>query len=125
MRSSWRPTSTACLKRVAAVAGGRPPPGALPEPVATADDRVPAGALVLLGDNTDNSYDSRQAGYFATTHVLGTVLRPRPPGRSERRGTAAFREAGERPDQDLCLPRQAPCRVTSHEIFDVVSSGDL
>lgn len=66
------------IKRVAAVAGDRPPPGALPEPYATADGSVPPGALVLLGDNTHNSYDSREVGYFPTTHVLGTVLRPRP-----------------------------------------------
>ncbi|WP_432045761.1 S26 family signal peptidase [Streptomyces asiaticus] len=66
------------IKRVAAVAGDRPPPGALPEPYATADGSVPPGSLVLLGDNTHNSYDSREAGYFPTTHVLGTVLRPRP-----------------------------------------------
>ncbi|MEE4591205.1 S26 family signal peptidase [Streptomyces sp. DSM 41524] len=66
------------IKRVAAVAGDRPPPGALPEPYATAGGSVPPGALVLLGDNTHNSYDSREAGYFPTTHVLGAVLRPRP-----------------------------------------------
>ncbi|WP_445521066.1 S26 family signal peptidase [Streptomyces sp. NEAU-174] len=66
------------IKRVAAVAGDRPPPGALPEPYA-AGGPVPPGALVLLGDNTHNSYDSREAGYFPTAHVLGTVLRPRPP----------------------------------------------
>ncbi|WP_206311623.1 S26 family signal peptidase [Streptomyces sp. DASNCL29] len=66
------------IKRVAAVAGDRPPPGALPEPYATAGGSVPPGALVLLGDNTHNSYDSREAGYFPTAHVLGTVLRPRP-----------------------------------------------
>ncbi len=66
------------IKRVAAVAGDRPPPGALPEPYATAGGSVPPGALILLGDNTHNSYDSREAGYFPTTHVLGTVLGPRP-----------------------------------------------
>ncbi|MCQ8187049.1 S26 family signal peptidase [Streptomyces rugosispiralis] len=65
------------IKRVAAVAGDRPPPGALPAPYAT-DGPVPPGALVLLGDNTHNSYDSREAGYFPAAHVLGTVLRPRP-----------------------------------------------
>ncbi|ASQ99511.1 S26 family signal peptidase [Streptomyces sp. 11-1-2] len=66
------------IKRVAAVAGDRPPPGALPEPDAATGGCVPPGTLVLLGDNTHNSYDSRQTGYFPASHVLGTVIRPRP-----------------------------------------------
>ncbi|GIH15074.1 hypothetical protein Raf01_32460 [Rugosimonospora africana] len=58
------------IKRVAAVPGDPTPPvPGLP------GGTVPAGALVLLGDNQRSSFDSRQIGYFPLARVLGTVLR--------------------------------------------------
>ncbi|MEU5424880.1 S26 family signal peptidase [Streptomyces olivoreticuli] len=64
------------IKRVAAVAGDPLPPG-VPASSAADGGRVPPGALVLIGDNAHNSYDSRQAGFFPAARVLGTVLRTR------------------------------------------------
>jgi signal peptidase I len=63
------------IKRVVAMPGDRTPPvPGLPGGV------VPAGALVLLGDNRRSSYDSRQIGYFPLARVLGTVVHaPAPP----------------------------------------------
>jgi signal peptidase I len=36
---------------------------------------VPPGKLVLLGDNPEWSYDSRQVGYFPGERLLGIVVR--------------------------------------------------
>lgn len=35
---------------------------------------VPPGVVVLLGDNAEVSYDSRQAGFFPLDRVLGPVV---------------------------------------------------
>ncbi|MFD6021750.1 S26 family signal peptidase [Streptomyces sp. NPDC060286] len=35
---------------------------------------MPPGAVVLLGDNPENGFDSRLVGYFPVERVLGTVL---------------------------------------------------
>jgi signal peptidase I len=58
------------IKRVAAVPGD-PVPASVPEN----DTLVPSGRLVLLGDNTASSYDSRRAGYFTADTLLGVVVR--------------------------------------------------
>ncbi|WP_222853773.1 S26 family signal peptidase [Fodinicola acaciae] len=60
------------LKRVAA-APGDPVPAQVR--AAVRDERVPAGQLVVLGDNAAHSTDSRQFGYVAVSRVLGVVLR--------------------------------------------------
>jgi type IV secretory pathway protease TraF len=63
------------IKRVAAVPGD-PRPGAwLPATRPPAEAQVPAGKLVLLGDNPDWSNDSRQMGYFPAERLLGVVVR--------------------------------------------------
>ncbi|WP_374196111.1 S26 family signal peptidase [Streptomyces sp. TS71-3] len=43
---------------------------------------MPPGRVVLLGDNTAASVDSRQLGFFPLGDVLGVVTRslPRPEG---------------------------------------------
>ncbi|MFJ6195511.1 S26 family signal peptidase [Micromonospora sp. NPDC092111] len=61
------------IKRVAAVPGDPVPP--VPALRAVAGERVPPGRLVLLGDNTSASLDSRQLGYFPLDRTLGTVRR--------------------------------------------------
>jgi signal peptidase I len=37
---------------------------------------VPAGKLVVLGDNTARSLDSREIGYIPAERLLGVMLRP-------------------------------------------------
>ena len=58
------------VKRAAAVAGD-PVPDGVPE-----TGPVPAGKLVLIGDNTEPGYDSRRIGYFEATTLLGVMIRP-------------------------------------------------
>ncbi|MFE0153910.1 signal peptidase I [Nonomuraea sp. NPDC059007] len=54
------------IKRVAALPGDH---------IAQRRDAVPEGMVFLLGDNAAHSYDSREAGYFALSHVRGKVVR--------------------------------------------------
>ncbi|MFJ3953839.1 S26 family signal peptidase [Streptomyces libani] len=74
------------IKRLAALPGDPVPeamlsasPFARPNP-----PRVPAGSLVLLGDNPQNSVDSRQFGFYPAERVLGTVVGPLKPARARR-----------------------------------------
>jgi signal peptidase I len=63
------------IKRVAAVPGDPRPEACLPATPEPAEAQVPAGKLVLLGDNPDWSNDSRQMGYFPAGRLLGVVVR--------------------------------------------------
>jgi signal peptidase I len=64
------------IKRVAALPG-EPPPAAVTNAVARiAEPVVPAGKLVVLGDNPARSLDSRHFGYIPAERVLGVVIRP-------------------------------------------------
>jgi signal peptidase I len=60
------------VKRIAGLPGQ-----VVPSEVARSvpDATVPAGQLILLGDNTADSIDSRTAGCYAGDRVLGIVLR--------------------------------------------------
>lgn len=80
------------VKRVAAIPGD-PAPGFLPAWTRDHTGRVPAGHVVLLGDNPDASRDSRHYGPVRTERVLGVVLHrlPRRRARSARWGTARCR----------------------------------
>lgn len=62
--------SSRVVKRIAAVAGD-----ARPAQVEAAGSMVPPGSLVLLGDNPEQSADSRLYGYVSTNTVVGVVLR--------------------------------------------------
>ena len=64
-------------------AGGARPGEPTPALVLTAaapgaEPMVPAGKLVVLGDNLDGSLDSRLLGYIAAERVLGIVVRALP-----------------------------------------------
>lgn len=67
------------IKRVAAVPGDPVPRAAVPALSTVPEQRVPAGRLVLLGDNPRASLDSRHYGYFPAERVLGTVRGTQPP----------------------------------------------
>ncbi|KAB8189344.1 S26 family signal peptidase [Nonomuraea phyllanthi] len=68
-----RPTGGEYLiKRVAALPGD-PVPKAVREVVA--DDVVPAGRLVLTGDNAEASFDSREHGFFHADDLRAVTVR--------------------------------------------------
>jgi signal peptidase I len=71
------------IKRAAAVPG-EPAPRAVLEALGISDTAVPAGELVVLGDNP-RSDDSRRWGYVPGERVLGVVIRRMTPvhGRSD------------------------------------------
>jgi signal peptidase I len=63
------------IKRAAAVPGD-PVPASLAATVsAPAGTPVPDGRLLILGDNTTASFDSRHYGYLSGAAVLGVVVR--------------------------------------------------
>ncbi|MEV7679961.1 S26 family signal peptidase [Streptomyces sp. NPDC088341] len=63
------------IKRVAAVPGDPVPRDTVPALRDAPESSVPPGRVVLLGDNPDQSYDSRVHGYFSTTELLGRVVK--------------------------------------------------
>jgi signal peptidase I len=63
------------IKRVIATPGDPVPRDRIPALTAAPEDYVPAGTLVLLGDNPESSVDSRQLGYYSGENIAGTVLR--------------------------------------------------
>ncbi|WP_051753624.1 S26 family signal peptidase [Streptomyces achromogenes] len=88
----WREDrhSPLIVKRVAAVPG----------------ERVPPGRVVLLGDNTAASVDSRQLGFFPLDDVLGVVTRSLPRPEGAHRGCCRTEEIRH----DLNPPGGAPGR---------------
>jgi signal peptidase I len=67
------------IKRVAAIAGDAVPAcvaAARPELAGTI---VPAGQLIILGDNAERSHDSRHQGLVPADRVRAVALRPRRP----------------------------------------------
>jgi signal peptidase I len=56
------------IKRVAAVPGEAAPPGMSP-------NVVPDGHVAVLGDNSDQSLDSRQLGFIPLRNVVAVVVR--------------------------------------------------
>ncbi|MEV8374240.1 signal peptidase I [Kribbella sp. NPDC056861] len=65
------------VKRVVALPGDEIPRDGVPALREVQEDVVPAGRLVLLGDNQAASYDSRVAGYFEAATLLGVAVRQR------------------------------------------------
>jgi signal peptidase I len=63
--------STLTVKRAAAVPGDPVPASVAGLP---GDPAVPAGCLVLLGDNGARSLDSRSLGYYRADRLRGTVV---------------------------------------------------
>jgi signal peptidase I len=63
------------LKRVVAVPGDPVPRDRMPALDGVPEARVPAGHLVVAGDNPAHSYDSRHHGYVVAERLLGVVSR--------------------------------------------------
>jgi signal peptidase I len=75
-RGSRDPSGHAWLiKRAAAVPGDPVPASVAARVSAPAGTPVPAGRLLILGDNPIGSVDSRHYGYLSGTGVLGVVIR--------------------------------------------------
>ncbi|GIG61502.1 hypothetical protein Lfu02_58740 [Longispora fulva] len=63
------------VKRLVAGPGDPVPGGLGPALTAAAGTPVPAGRMVILGDNPGRSHDSRQEGFVAVDRIRGVVLR--------------------------------------------------
>lgn len=71
-----RPTGPEWLiKRALAVPGDPVPRALVPALAGVGHELVPAGSLVVLGDNAGASVDSRQYGYVDAERLVGTVVR--------------------------------------------------
>jgi signal peptidase I len=66
------------IKRLAALPGDPTPAPMFSAPAHGAEPVVPAGKLVVLGDNAARSLDSRVLGYIAAERVLGIMIRTLP-----------------------------------------------
>lgn len=78
-RPNWPPAGQDWLiKRVAALPGEPTPALLLTAPAPGAAAVVPAGKVVVLGDNLACSLDSRLLGYIAAERVLGIMVRALP-----------------------------------------------
>ncbi|MFI7145787.1 S26 family signal peptidase [Nonomuraea sp. NPDC050022] len=79
------------IKRIAALPGEP-----IPQPVRplVPDARVPDGQLILIGDNTDASFDSRDHGYFPIGDIHAITIRKltsaRDPSRTESEPVREF-----------------------------------
>jgi signal peptidase I len=65
------------VKRLAALPGDPIPRDAVPALRDVPEHVVPPNRLVILGDNNTASHDSRTAGYFDATTLLGVAVRQR------------------------------------------------
>jgi signal peptidase I len=63
------------LKRAVAVPGDPIPHESVPPSVDAEHTHVPEGQLVVRGDNSATSFDSRQAGFIDGGALLGVVVR--------------------------------------------------
>lgn len=73
------------IKRAAAVPGDPVPASVAATVSAAAGTPVPDGRLLVLGDNTVGSIDSRDYGYLSGDGVLGVVVRRLSPSGKEQR----------------------------------------
>ncbi|MFE2870073.1 S26 family signal peptidase [Embleya sp. NPDC059259] len=92
------PQGRLMVKRAVAVAGDPVPVDRFPVLRDAAGEAVPAGALVVLGDNAASSWDSRAYGFVHRDQVVGVAVRRiAPPGgrRTSRRGLVRAAPTGD------------------------------
>jgi signal peptidase I len=84
------------IKRIAALPGDP-----VPQPVRplVPDTRVPDGQLILIGDNTDASFDSRDHGYFPIADIHAITIRKLTPARDSSRMESE-------PVREFCAPNR-------------------
>ncbi len=70
----WKNGHGWMIKRAVAVPGERIPRAEIPELEMLPGDRVPEGMLVVLGDNREESFDSRHLGFVSLEKVLGVPM---------------------------------------------------
>ncbi|WP_455433001.1 S26 family signal peptidase [Streptosporangium soli] len=63
---------TFLIKRIAGLPGDPVPPSVAP---VVAEGRIPVGNVVLLSDNSEGSFDSRDHGYFPLADVHAVTRR--------------------------------------------------
>jgi signal peptidase I len=63
------------VKRAVALPGDPVPRDTVPALRHVPERLVPNDCIVVLGDNTARSFDSREAGYFPAATLLGVVIR--------------------------------------------------
>ncbi|MEV0388193.1 signal peptidase I [Nonomuraea sp. NPDC050643] len=68
---------TFLIKRIVGLPGDPVPPSVAP---VVAEERIPVGNVVLLGDNGEDSFDSRDHGYFPLADVHAITRRRLSPG---------------------------------------------
>lgn len=99
------------IKRVAAVAGDPIPPSVHAH---TASRVVPPGSVVLLGDNPQHSFDSRDIGLVCDDQIVGVVIR-RLAHTVTRRHSAATNSVAAAPSvppgRPSSVPRAGPSRL--------------
>ena len=93
-RRSWM------IKRVLAGPGDRVPRAEVPVLWGYQEPLVPPGRFVVVGDNPEDSYDSRQFGYLKAEALLGVVVgsarRPDGPIRANRDSGVTAPQPGNR-----------------------------
>ncbi|OKA11529.1 signal peptidase I [Amycolatopsis regifaucium] len=72
------------IKRVLAAPGDRVPRAEVPVLWGYQEPLVPPGRFVVVGDNPEDSYDSRQFGYLKAESLLGVVVGSSPRGSKRR-----------------------------------------
>ncbi|RSN71324.1 S26 family signal peptidase [Actinomadura sp. WAC 06369] len=76
--SAGRRLGPCLIKRVLARSGDPVPRDLVPALRDVSEPTIPAGRIVLVGDNADASYDSRTYGYYLERDVVGKVLNASP-----------------------------------------------
>jgi signal peptidase I len=69
------PAGRLMVKRVVATPGDRVPREGFPALRDSPQTVVPPGSLVVVGDNQDASWDSRDYGFVLPGHIVGVVVR--------------------------------------------------